>query len=83
MNVWIEPGSTVSSVRVVMEEPWHEVTFPLDKVDRGKWVTIYQVFKRNKPSSDNDRLRLAISRNEAGTGNNTVYFDNLLVISNP
>ena len=83
MNVYIEPGSTLGKVTVVLEEPWQEVTFPLDKIDQGKWVTIYQRFQRSDASTDKDRLRVAIRKNDIGTGRNIVYFDNLLIIESP
>ncbi len=83
MNIWIEPGSTVSRLHVILEDPWQDVIFPLGNVDRGNWVTIYQRVNRTQPSSANDRLRVSIRRNEAGRGRNTVYLDNLLVIHNP
>ncbi len=83
MNIWIEPGSTVSRVHVVLEEPWQDVVFPLKNVDRGKWVTIYQRVNRNQSSSASDRLRVSIRKTESGSGPSTVYVDNLLVIRNP
>jgi len=83
MNVWIESGSTLSKVNVVFEDPWQDVSFPLDNVERGKWVTIYQIFARNQASTEKDRLRLAIRKNDVGNGDNTIYFDNLLIIENP
>ena len=83
MNIWIEPESTVRRVHVIFEDPWQDVTFPLENVDRGKWVTIYRRINRNQASSANDRLRVAIRKNDSGRGRNTVYFDNLLVIRDP
>ena len=83
MNIWIEPESTVRRAHVVFEDPWQDVTFPLENVDRGKWITIYRRINRNQASSASDRLRVAIRKSESGTGRNTVYFDNLLVIRNP
>ena len=83
MNIWIEPESTLGRVHVVLEDPWQDVTFPLENVDRGKWVTIYQRFNRSHASSAGDRLRVSIRKNEVGSGQNKVYFDNLLVIRNP
>ena len=83
MNVWIEPESTLGRVHMVLEDPWQDVTFPLENVDRGKWVTIYQRFNRSHASSAGDRLRVSIRKNEAGSGTSRVYVDNLLVIRNP
>ena len=83
MNIWIEPGSTVSRAHVVLEDPWQDVVFPLENVDRGTWVTIYQRVNRIQPSSASDRLRVSFRKNEAGSGPSTVYVDNLLVIRNP
>ncbi len=83
MNIWIEPGSTLSRVHVIFEDPWQEVAFPLGKVARGKWITIYQRVNRSRSSSANDRLRVFIRKSEAGSGPSKVYFDNLLVIHNP
>ena len=83
MNIWIEPGSTISRAHVILEDPWRDVTFPLEKVGRGKWVTIYQRVDQVHPSTANDRLRVAVRKSEAGSGPNKVYIDNLLVIRNP
>ena len=83
LNVWIEPGSTVRRLHIIFEDPWHDVMFPLGNVDQGKWVTIFQRVNSKQPSSAGDRLRVAIHRNEAGSGPSTLYIDNLLVIRNP
>ena len=83
MNIWVEPETTVNQLHVIFEDPWQDVAFPLQSLDRGKWVTIYRRINRNQPSSASDRLRVAIRGNEAGRGPSTLYIDNLLVIRDP
>ena len=83
MNVWIEPGSTVRQLHVVLENPWQDVAFPLHSVDRGSWVTIYRRLNSHQPSAPDDRLRVSFRKNEIGSGVSRVYVDNLLVIRNP
>ena len=83
MNVWIEPGSTVRQLHVVFENPWQDVTFPLQNVDQGSWVTIYQRLNSLQPSAPDDRLRVSFRKNEVGNGPSAVFVDNLLLIRNP
>ena len=83
MNVWIEPGSTVGQLHVVFENPWQDVAFPLQNVDQGSWVTIYQRLNSLQPSAPDDRLRVSFRKNEIGNGPSTVFVDNLLLIRNP
>ena len=83
LNVWIEAGSTARQLRVIFENPWQDVAFPLQNVDRGRWVTIYQRLSSLQPSEPDDRLRVSFRKNETGNGPSTVFIDNLLLIRNP
>ncbi|WP_404307897.1 family 16 glycosylhydrolase [Neorhodopirellula lusitana] len=80
MQVWVEPGSSVQQINVVLENPWLTLKpFDLSGVATGEWVTLTQEFSRSSASGPKDRPRLIVNPEDAGKGTSTVYVDRLTI----
>ncbi|QDS98493.1 family 16 glycosylhydrolase [Adhaeretor mobilis] len=80
MKAWLEPECDVKRVRIVLEEPWLELK-PLDLsgVEKGKWVTISQTFRRSDPSSAKDRIRVVVQPEDVSGSGQALYIDDLSI----
>ncbi|OEK08655.1 hypothetical protein A8C32_04185 [Flavivirga aquatica] len=81
MNVWIDPGTTVNTLTVLLERPFRRIDVDLTGVEKGKWVSVSTSFSRSAASDTNisngDRIRLQVRpANVVGT-NALFYVDDI------
>ncbi len=76
-KVWIEPLSTVNSLRVTLADPSLGIPLiELAECAKGEWVTVKTRFTRDQASTSKDRLTLTI---DASSGAKTVFVDDIAI----
>lgn len=80
LKVWLEPGSRINSLRVVLEDPWYELKpFDLTGIESGKWVTLSQKFQRAGASGPKDRPRIFLEPEDVSGQRSVMYLDDLAI----
>ena len=80
MKVFVEPGSSIKNIHVILDDPWLELKpFDLSKVETGKWVELKKDFRRAEGSGEKDRVRILLKPGEVSAGSSTVFFDELRI----
>ena len=78
MKVWLEPNCSVEKLRVIFQDPWRELKpFDLTGLERGKWITLTQAFRRASASGETDRPRIVIEPGDLSGETSTLFIDAL------
>ncbi|MGA9637472.1 T9SS type A sorting domain-containing protein [Flavobacterium sp.] len=94
MKVWIDPTTTVSKIRVILNNPYKIVDLNISGVEKGKWVEVSQTFSRTSASNlsltDGDRIAIQLQAADVTGSNVLLYvddvsfqFDNSAILSVP
>ncbi len=83
MQVWLDPGTHVDEIELVLNSPWAVVPIDLSMLPKGQWVQVVEAFNRNAASNPSitggDRLQIRVRGNDisSNTSEALFYLDNI------
>ncbi|MBU2950997.1 T9SS type A sorting domain-containing protein [Tamlana agarivorans] len=81
-KIWIDPSTSISELRMVLENPSAAINIDVSGVQKGQWVEVSKTFSRSvasNPSIENgDRIRLMLQSDKVTGSQALFYIDDIL-----
>ncbi|TXE10159.1 family 16 glycosylhydrolase [Seonamhaeicola algicola] len=80
-KVWIDPSTSISSLRMILENPWTVIDIDVSGVQKGQWVEVSKIFSRsaasNQSITNGDRIRFMLQSANVSGSQALFYVDDI------
>lgn len=80
-KVWIDPSTSISSLRMILENPWTVIDIDVSGVQKGQWVEVSKTFSRsaasNQSITNGDRIRFMLQSANVSGSQALFYVDDI------
>ncbi|TYA92120.1 T9SS type A sorting domain-containing protein [Seonamhaeicola marinus] len=80
-KIWIDPSTSISELRMILENPWTVLDIDVSGVQKGQWVEVSKTFSRSAASNtsltNGDRIRLMLQSADVSGAQALFYVDDI------